>query len=157
MFGISWVTNCENFSTKIMSHNSRRQLWDSCAAARGMRATLLHSRLILFYLIFIFFSRSNPGCEAQVRPEQPQCRGRPRGGAVGPGADPALDPSRASIPSSRRESRAARRLPVSALPPAAGLSGGSSAPCRHPERPPRLGHRVENGDASLPASVANLA
>lgn len=55
MFGISWVTNCENFSTKIMSHNSRRQLWDSCAAARGMRATLLHSRLILFYFIFIFF------------------------------------------------------------------------------------------------------
>lgn len=29
-----------------MSHNSSRQLWDSCTAAQGMQATLLHSRLL---------------------------------------------------------------------------------------------------------------
>lgn len=72
-----------------MSHNSSRQLWDSCAAARGMRATLLLSRLILNFISFLnFFFPGNPVCRPQVRPErggpaQPQCPGRPRGGAGG--------------------------------------------------------------------------
>lgn len=125
-----------------MSHNSSRQLWDSCAAAQGMRATLLHSRLIFKkYLIFIFFPVKRGLWAAGEAAAWRRCGGRPRGGAGGPagaaaaswlGADPGLDRSPASVlpPRSRSRSpaacqrRASRRrswdLP---LPPGATTTG----------------------------------
>lgn len=59
-----------------MSHNSSRQLWDSCTAAQGMQATLLHSRLlgsgffcVCFFVVCLFPppTAGNPVSDLQVK------------------------------------------------------------------------------------------